>query len=85
MREALAALTAALDEVGAEWYLFGAQAALLHGSTRLSDDVDVTAWVEDRAAFRERLGANGITVRDEDPELLRRTRVLALFHESSGS
>ena len=35
-------LAGALDEVGAGWYLFNAQAALIHGAARLTADVDVT-------------------------------------------
>jgi hypothetical protein len=49
MRDALAALAASLQ--GLDWYLFGAQAALLYGSTRLTADIDVTAWVPDRDAL----------------------------------
>lgn len=35
-------LGAALDTAGIAWYLFGAQAAILHGAARLTADVDVT-------------------------------------------
>lgn len=38
----LAALAGALGELGVRWYLFGAQAVLIHGRPRLTDDVDVT-------------------------------------------
>lgn len=38
----LDALRRALDGLGAGWYLFGAQAALIHGSARLSADIDIT-------------------------------------------
>ena len=34
--EALARLAALLDRQGLRWYLFGAQAAVLHGASRLS-------------------------------------------------
>jgi hypothetical protein len=84
MRDALSALVAALEEVRADWYLFGAQAALLHGSTRLTEDIDVTAWVEDRAALVSALRKRGITVREDDPEFVERTRVLALVHDETG-
>ncbi|HEY5617144.1 MAG TPA: hypothetical protein VIK60_04325 [Vicinamibacterales bacterium] len=40
--ELLADLATALDEAGVAWYLFGAQAAILHGAARLTADVDVT-------------------------------------------
>jgi hypothetical protein len=40
--ELLAELGPALAGLGARWYLFGAQAAILHGVDRLTADVDVT-------------------------------------------
>ena len=44
--ELLGALTAAMEERGVRWYLFGAQAAIVWGSPRLSADVDVTAELD---------------------------------------
>ena len=38
--ELLAAFAAAADRLGARWYLFGAQAALLYGAARLTADAD---------------------------------------------
>ena len=38
----LADLARGLAALGVRWFLFGAQAAILHGSARLSADVDVT-------------------------------------------
>ncbi len=84
MREALAAIADALSEVGADWYLFGAQAAILHGSARLSDDIDVTVWVGDRASLLEALARHGITADEDDPEFVLRSRVLAVTHEPTG-
>jgi hypothetical protein len=40
--ELLAVLGGALNRLGLRWYLFGAQAAIIHGSARLTGDVDVT-------------------------------------------
>jgi Nucleotidyl transferase AbiEii toxin, Type IV TA system len=40
--ELLAQLRRALAALGVRWFLFGAQAAILHGVARLSADVDVT-------------------------------------------
>ena len=45
--ELFAALARALDAASAGWYLFGAQAALLHGVTRFTADVDVTVRLPD--------------------------------------
>ena len=38
----LADLARGLGALGVRWFLFGAQAAILHGAARLSADVDVT-------------------------------------------
>jgi len=38
----LADAATALSEGGVPWYLFEAQAAILHGAARLTADVDVT-------------------------------------------
>ena len=41
-RDVLVELARALDDAGVRYYLFGAQAAILHGVTRTSADIDVT-------------------------------------------
>src|SRR3990172_6873227 len=41
-------LVASLGGIGVRWYLFGAQAAILHGAARLTADVDVTAELGSR-------------------------------------
>jgi hypothetical protein len=40
--ELLRQLGEALASVGVGWYVFGAQAAILHGAARLTADVDIT-------------------------------------------
>ena len=40
--EALAGVRAACAELSVPWYLFGAQAALVYGSPRLTADIDIT-------------------------------------------
>jgi hypothetical protein len=84
MREALAAIAAALAELEADWYLFGAQAAILHGSSRLSDDIDVTVWVDDRDRLLRALSAHDLSIDEDDDDFVQRTRVLAVTHEPSG-
>ena len=42
LAELLGGLRDAFEPLGVRWYLFGAQAAILHGAARLSADVDVT-------------------------------------------
>jgi len=41
--ELFAALAGAFDAIGAGWYLFGAQAALIHGVARFTADVAILA------------------------------------------
>ncbi len=38
----LSDLKKALENLGLRWYLFGAQAVVVHGRPRLTEDVDVT-------------------------------------------
>jgi hypothetical protein len=85
--DTLRALAAALQGVGQGWYLFGAQAALLRGSRRLTSDVDVTVLAGDEPTARlvERLAEQGIALRfGSDDDFVQRTRVLPLVHRDSG-
>lgn len=83
----LAALGATLGELGLRWYLFGGQAALIHGAARLTADVDATV---DVGAFPiqkllEALAGRGFDARISDPlEFADRTRVLPLLHRGTG-
>lgn len=46
LAEVLTGLRAAVESVGVRWYVFGAQAAIAHGSSRATKDVDVTVFVD---------------------------------------
>ena len=46
----LADLARGLRALGVRWFLFGAQAAILHGAARLSADVDVTVDLGTRSS-----------------------------------
>ena len=79
--DALRALDAALRSAGARWYLFGAQAALIHGSSRLTADVDATvAWKDASrtAPLIAALRAHGFVERQVDADFVERTRVVPL-------
>lgn len=67
------------------WYLFGAQAALFHGSSRLTADVDVTvdAGKVPLATLTKDLARAGFELRTEDEDFVRRTRVLPLIHRGT--
>ena len=64
------------------WYLFGAQAAIIWGSPRLSADVDITAAIEPHAieAFVETMRRHGFDLLSDDSDFLERTRVLPFAH-----
>jgi len=74
-----------MQERGVRWYLFGAQAAILWGSPRLSADVDVTANL-DRVALTDYLDTmhhHGFDVLSTDLEFVNRTRVVPFVHRAS--
>jgi hypothetical protein len=77
----------ALDALGAPWYLFGAQAAILYGVSRLTADVDVTVALGTRPTTElvAALAGHGFRLRVADVAgFVESTRVLPLVHERSG-
>jgi hypothetical protein len=69
------------------WYLFGAQAAILYGSPRLTADVDVTVDIatQPAAVVVDALERAGFAVRVSNPlDFIERKRVLPLQHTASG-
>ena len=81
----LAALAPVLARWG-RWYVFGAQAVIVHGVPRLSADVDVTIALMPDAPerFVRDMGEAGFRLRVDDPEFIRRTRVMPFVHEATG-
>jgi hypothetical protein len=75
-------LDQALRAFGVRYYLFGAQAALLHGAARLTADVDITVDLGDRetSALVAALSAAGFAFRVSDEDFIARTRVLPAYH-----
>lgn len=83
--EALGALSLLLRARGLRWYVFGGQAAIAYGSSRVTQDIDVTVEVADTASFVRALSAGGFASRARDlEELARFGRVLPIVHERSG-
>ena len=80
--ELLRALAAAMAERDLPWYLFGAQAAIIWGSPRLSADVDITATIDPEAidSFVETMRQHGFHLLVSDSDFLARTRVLPFVH-----
>jgi Nucleotidyl transferase AbiEii toxin, Type IV TA system len=82
----LADLARGLGELGIRWFLFGAQAAILHGSARLSADVDVTVDLGARPSRElvHGLAHHGFGLRVPDAEgFVEATRVIPLVHQTS--
>lgn len=84
--ELLIALKKVLGPRRIRWYLFGAQAAVVYGSARMTMDVDVTIALRPErvrplvAALLER----GFASRAHDiAAFFERSRVIPLFHEST--
>jgi len=79
-------LARGLRALGVRWFLFGAQAAILHGSARLSADVDVTVELGTRSS-RELVAAllrSGFELRVADVGgFVEATRVIPLLHAAS--
>jgi hypothetical protein len=86
LAELLGDLRDAFARLGVRWYLFGAQAAILHGAARLSADVDVTVHLGEVSlrSLVEALDARGFEARVGSPEeFAEETRVLPLVHRGS--
>ena len=80
--EALSQLAAAFDDLGIGWYLFGAQAALLYGTARLTADIDVTVLLKNTSteSLARALENHDHELRITDPAFIQQTRVLPITH-----
>ena len=83
--ELLSALSPVLARWG-RWYVFGAQAVIAYGVPRLSADVDVTVGLDpdDPERFAREMDAAGFALRADDPDFVRRTRVMPFVHLATG-
>lgn len=83
--EALLAIAAAMRKAGVRWYLFGAQAAIIWGSPRLSADVDVTVDLprETIGALIEAMRERGFELVFADDEFIERMRVLPFLQSTT--
>jgi hypothetical protein len=82
----LADFQRACAELNLGWYLFGAQAALLYGSPRLTADADLTVQLGQAPTetFVAVLARHGFELRVTDAAFVRTTRVLPILHSESG-
>ena len=83
--DVLADLRRALDGAGLRWFLFGAQAAILHGVARLSADVDITVELGARPTHDlvEALTRGGFELLVPDEGFVEATRVMPFAHRAS--
>ena len=83
--EVYAALDRALRRLVARWYVFGAQAAILHGAARFTEDVDVTVDLGERphSELVAALAKEGFELRVGDEHFVERTRVLPMMYRAS--
>lgn len=80
-------LATACDGVGARWFVFGAQAAILRGVVRTTEDVDFTVdlGAATTSALVAALEREGLELRVRDAgEFVAATRVLPLRHRPTG-
>ena len=84
--EVLSSLRGTFELLELDWYVFGAQAALVHGAVRMTADVDVTVFAGDLTteALVTALEADGFELRGVETDFVRETRVLPLIHLATG-
>ncbi len=74
-----------MKRLEARWYLFGAQAVLLHGAPRTTQDIDVTVLSDAPVAtLVKALRREKIVPRYEDAAFVAETRVIPCDHPASG-
>ena len=84
LAETLKSLAASFGELEVRWYVFGAQAAILHGVARATADIDVTVNLAEQptALLANSLRAHGFALRVSDDAFVAQTRVLPVTHSS---
>lgn len=83
----LADLAATLRPLGLRWYVFGAQAVVIHGRPRLTEDVDVTIDLDQLSAhvLADKFTSAGFALAEfADDEFVEATRVLPFVHTATG-
>lgn len=86
LAELLGALAHVFEQLSLRWYLFGAQAAIVHGAARLTGDVDATVDLAGltTSALVVALQEAGFALRAADVDgFVERTRVVPLVHVGS--
>ena len=85
--EPYASLGRAFAAAGVRWFVFGAQAAILHGAMRFTEDIDVTVdgMRIPTSSLVQALQREGLQLRvPRDVEgFIAKTRVLPMYHQAS--
>jgi hypothetical protein len=78
-------LTEVFSALRVRWYLFGAQAAILHGAARVTADVDVTVDLDKTpmAKVLKELRRRRFELQVPDSTFIETTRVIPLVHKPS--
>ena len=87
LADLLTDLGAAFNRTSARWYIFGAQAAIVYGTARLTADVDVTVMFGNQPVENliQALKDEGFETRITDAlSLVEQSRVLPVVHLLSG-
>lgn len=81
------AIRRALGEVDVSWYLFGGQAAILHGATRFTEDIDITVKLagQSTTVLAETLRRHGFEMRVDNAKFVEHSRVLPALHIAGGT
>ena len=80
-------LKAVFEITKSRWYLFGAQAAIIHGAARLTADVDITVILGDSTvkSLVDALNRTGFELRISNAtEFAAQTKILSVAHLKSG-
>lgn len=85
--EVYAALARALAPLGVRWYLFGAQAAILYGAARFTEDIDITVELGNiqTSVLVLALEKVGFASRLRDERFVEQTRVVPLVYEATNT
>lgn len=83
--ELLGDLRKTFDALELRWFVFGAQAAVLHGAARLTADVDVTVDARNvpASAIVREASRHGFAAQIPNKQFIELTRVIPLLHSAT--
>lgn len=87
LAELLSSVHAVFERTSTKWYIFSAQAAIVHGASRLTADVDITVMYGDDSieTLISILKEKGFAIRVEDAvSFVENSRVLPVLYLGLG-